>query len=155
MLTDPTPSPPSDLGNTLEEMRAAIAAEGARKGLAGAVTAAILRLLEVLVALLAEFRAGTLVAAVPDRGARAEAAEACADPGEEGWAAHAGVLCRDEAWPLIAASAADGSGDGGADGVAARIKNWVLAFARAGEICWLAYRNVPGLCRGEFPRARE
>jgi hypothetical protein len=50
---------------TLDGMRAAMAAEGARKGLAGALLAAILGFLDTLVALLAEFLAGTLAALAP------------------------------------------------------------------------------------------
>ena len=41
-----------DLKDTLEEMRASVAARGARKGLTGAIEKAILGLLEVLMALL-------------------------------------------------------------------------------------------------------
>jgi hypothetical protein len=63
-LTDPAPSTPTDLGSTLERVRAAIAAEGAGKGLAGKVQAVILQLLETLLAMLMEFRAGGLVAPV-------------------------------------------------------------------------------------------
>jgi hypothetical protein len=47
---------------TFEEMRATMAAEGPRKGLAGALQAAILRLLNTILALLAELRTGTLAA---------------------------------------------------------------------------------------------
>ncbi len=109
MLTDPTPSKTGHLSDALAEMRASIAAEGTQKGLAGVLAAAILRLLEGLVALLTEFRAGTLPTA-PERGAGADAR-------------------------------ADGSGDDGAEGEVAtiknrvpasagmKIKNWVLAFA--------------------------
>jgi hypothetical protein len=68
-MTTATPSPTDDLTSTLEGMRAAMAADGTRKGIKGALVAAILRLLEALVALLAEFRAGTLSAAAAGRAA--------------------------------------------------------------------------------------
>ncbi len=95
MQTDPAPSTQPDLGSMLGDVRAAIAAEGPRKGLAGTVQEAFLKILEVLVALLLDFRAGRLAAgplaaAGPDAGAaRAEDAEdapcaACAAPGEPG-----------------------------------------------------------------------
>ena len=52
---------------TLEGMRAAMALEGVRKTPAGVLQAAILRLLEAILALLVQFEAGTLAAAVPAR----------------------------------------------------------------------------------------
>jgi hypothetical protein len=61
-MSDPAASPTTDLKDTLEEMRASVAARGARKGLAGAIEKAILGLLEMLMALLADFRAGRLAA---------------------------------------------------------------------------------------------
>jgi hypothetical protein len=65
MITPAPPSPPTDrLKDTLGEMRAAIGAERPRKGLAGALQAAMLGLLELLVALLADFRAGRLALVV-------------------------------------------------------------------------------------------
>jgi hypothetical protein len=54
-----TPAPP-DLKRTLEEMRASAALRGARKGFGGAIEAAILGLLGVLLAMLEDFRAGRL-----------------------------------------------------------------------------------------------
>ena len=78
MPTDPASATPPDLGRRLEEVRTAIAAEGARKGLAGTVQGAILRLLEVLLAILADFRAGRLAAVAPG------AAATDADPARRG-----------------------------------------------------------------------
>ena len=60
-MTDPAPRP-TDLKDTLEDMRAAMAVQGARKGLAGTIEGAILKLLEVLLTILVDFRAGRLAA---------------------------------------------------------------------------------------------
>jgi hypothetical protein len=75
MMTTATPSLADHLTISMAEVRASIAAEGTRKGLKTALLAAILGFLEMLAALLAEFRAGTLVAAAPRRGATCTAAD--------------------------------------------------------------------------------
>jgi hypothetical protein len=101
MHTDPAPATQPDLSSMLGDVRAAIAAEGPHKGLAGTVQAVILHILEMLATLLLDFRAGRLAAgglaagplaagpaAEPDAGAAgAEDTEACAAsaaPGEPG-----------------------------------------------------------------------
>ena len=61
-MPNPAAAPATDLKDTLEEMRASVAARGARKGIRGAIQEAILGFLETLLALLAEFRAGRLAA---------------------------------------------------------------------------------------------
>ena len=61
-MPNPAAAPTTDLKDTLEEMRASVAARGARSGLRGAIQEAILGFLETLLALLAEFRAGRLAA---------------------------------------------------------------------------------------------
>ena len=55
------PAPP-DLRSMLEELRASMASECARKGVRGKLAAAILRLLETLLTIVADFRAGRLAA---------------------------------------------------------------------------------------------
>ena len=54
------PTPTGDPSDRLGEVRASLAADAARGGLAGMMAAAILRLFEVLAAILADFRAGRL-----------------------------------------------------------------------------------------------
>jgi hypothetical protein len=108
-MTTAAPSPTGRLTNTLEEMRVVMAAEGTRKGLAGTLQAAILSLLELLVALLAEFRAGTLAAAP---GCRAETGAPGATCAAGVPAAGAGGRgCFDFREPAAVLSA-DQSGDG-------------------------------------------
>src|SRR5215469_11514169 len=73
--------PPTDLKNALEEMRASWAAKGARTGLAGKLQETILEFLTVLLAILADFRAGRLTALEqPPGGAGARCASANAPP---------------------------------------------------------------------------
>lgn len=69
--------------DTLDGMRASIALEGTRTGLAGAMLAAILGLLDAMLALLREFKAGTLVAAAPNA-ASGEATGDCEPAGASG-----------------------------------------------------------------------
>ena len=127
-MNDTPPLPTERLGNTLEELRASVAAEGPQKGLAGKIQRAILRLLEGLMALLAAMKDGALAAAVSEAPAAARALPralgsesaargaarqepAGADPGP----ARARRGAAHEARPALAASPEDRCGDGGAD----------------------------------------
>jgi hypothetical protein len=94
METETAPSPADRCTSTLDGIRASIAAEGMRKGPAGALAKAILRLLETLMALLAEFKAGTLSAPAPGLGAtppppRSSRPNPTAKAGEEAFGAAA------------------------------------------------------------------
>jgi hypothetical protein len=113
-MTDATPSPTDRLTNTLDEMRVSMAAEGTRKGLAGALQAAILRLLNALVALLAEFKAGTL-GAVEDGHSAGEAATVREPSATALCAADAGGAGAHESGQPMAVLSAGGSGDAGVD----------------------------------------
>src|SRR5579871_3065695 len=65
-MNSPASLQPTDLKDTLEEMRASVVARGSRKGLAGVMQEVVLAFLQLLMALLADFRAGKF--APVDRG---------------------------------------------------------------------------------------
>ncbi len=73
---------PTDVKDTLEAMRASAAAEGTRKGLAGAVQQALVKIFEVLLAMLLDFRAGRFapLAQVAEAGDDADGAVAYDSP---------------------------------------------------------------------------
>lgn len=117
---------------TRDGMRAAVAAEGTRKGPAAALLAAILSFLECLLALLAEFNAGKLAAVRDHSGPGASAARAA-----EPRLARAERSARREPRLLLAASSADRSGVGGADsGRSVGRARHAATFAPRPRIAW-------------------
>lgn len=80
-MTTDTPSLADRFERALDEVRATTAARGAAKGPAGALLVAILRLLEGIVALLAQLQAGTLAAVAPNRRLVSGAPAECAGSG--------------------------------------------------------------------------
>jgi hypothetical protein len=124
---------PDRFAISFEEIRAKMAAEGKKKGLAGALQAAILRLLNAIVALLADLRAGRLAAAAPASAANAPCAEPAAE-GLCGTAAANGERYRDYRAAVTTVPPA-APGDAGADRGAAAVgvKNPAAALSDAGS----------------------
>ena len=69
MSSNPLPPPTGRLGDRLAELRASVGAKRSRRGLAGEVERAMLRLFELLLALLAKLQDRTLAVPTPVRGA--------------------------------------------------------------------------------------
>jgi hypothetical protein len=113
MTATTTPSPADRLSIPLDGMRKALAVEATRKGPAGALAVAILSLLDAILALLMEFKAGTLAAANL-RLARADQA-ADHEPSPSPSPAKRGRVGVGVA-PAPSASAAASTGCGGASG---------------------------------------
>ncbi len=104
----------TDLKSALEEMRVSVAGAGARTGLAGMVQDAFLKILEVLMALLMDFRAGNLAPPVATADAAPDAGAACAEDGDAGANASGAACTRTRLLSPFA-----GEGACGANGAAA------------------------------------
>jgi len=76
MKTTQPPTPAAHCASMLAQARADMASECARRGPAGALARAVLRLVEMLITLLADFRAGPLAVPEPRASANAGAAGA-------------------------------------------------------------------------------
>ena len=76
MKTTQPPTPAAHCASMLARARADMASECARRGPAGALARAVLRLVEMLITLLADFRAGPLAVPEPRASANAGAAGA-------------------------------------------------------------------------------
>ena len=110
--------PPTDLKDTLETMRASVAARATRRGVKGTIEEAFLKILELLLTMLMDFRAGRLrpvdgeVGGVAYPSPRRSPSRPSRGKGEETLAVH---LRADELAPVVAAAVGGGDGAIGAD----------------------------------------